>query len=357
MNGIKMETSNNNTNEVKKLHWGIKVLLFLAGQITALFSLGFIAMTALTLRLNEPVVYGILGIVIIVVSFVGAKIVNDEKLVYALVLPAYFDGIALMVVGFTLKCDTFLPACFMLLVVAIVSYFFVNNKFFRSILILECFSLVPCLFSYVENKQEILSVIGLIYIVIYALTCLCQDKICKNMPEAKDHLTSFRFSAQFVGFVLVFCNDIVIARIKLFSSSTFNANQYIYDGIYNVDVLSVIYGVCALALAVYWISEYMGKPALVPILLCFAVFALSTFYRPIILSVFCAILGFWVKERKCWILSLLLLIGSTIFYYYNTNISLLNKSYSLMVLGVMFLLCGYYIVKQEKVSQNKKELL
>lgn len=348
-----METSNNNTNEVKKLHWGIKVLLFLAGQITASFSLAFIA---LTLRLNEPAAYGFLGIMIIVGSFIGAKLVNDEKIVYALVLPAYFDGIALMTAGFGKTADSFVLLCFLLLVVAVVSYFFVNNKFFRSILLLECFSLVPCMFLDVENKQEILSVIGLVYVVIYALTCLCQDRIYKDMPEAKDHLPAFRFSAQLVGFVLVFCNDIIIYKIS-FWHSRLDANQYFYDGIYNVDVLSVIYGVCALALAVYWISDYMGKPALVPILLCLVVCALSTFYRPIILSVLCAILGFWVKERKCWILSLLLLTGSTIFYYYNTNFTLLNKSYSLMVLGVVFLLCGYYIVKQEKVSQNKKELL
>lgn len=345
-----MET--NNTQEIKKLPWGIKILLFLGGQFAASSILAFFAL----IIKDAEALCAILGIGLLVANvFVSRQ--KDERFIYAFCLPMYIDGISLFLNGLHIEnvaINALLP-----IIIAVVTYFFIENRFFKNLLVLQVFSLLPVLiwdmtrthsvWHEIKYGQESLCILGFVYIMIYLATCFLEEPI-KKIKVLDEALSAIRFSTVIGGFVMVFFNDNTIINQRKYSWETVN------EGIYNFDWLSAIYAICAIIVAWYLIYKYYGDFAFVPMIMSAAIIVLASFYRPIVMSLLCIMLGFWTKDRRIWIMSIVFSVGCIIFYYYNVTISLLEKSLGLMAIGTALLLVSLYIFKQDKQIDNKKEM-
>lgn len=323
-----METNNN--NEIKKLPWAIKVLLFVAGMIASAFLSGFIFLAIG--NIESLIIYLFIGIILLIANIAISKTHNNEIIIYSVGIPLYITGSILVGIGIgSANIDTsayIFIICISLLLAAIVTYATICNNFIRHLCILEMFVLIPIMaisFNIKEINTLYLEIIGLFYILIFSATCIFQEKL----NRFKNNLLAIRFSSLLCGLILM-----------LYSSNIFYLFFYL--------AISII-------IAVFIIRQSTGKYDIAAIILSIIVLSLASVDIKIIVSLICLMSAFYVKDKLHIIISLGYLAFGISNYYYNTTNTLLYKSCSLMAIGIVMILIYYYIAIQEKKNNNLKK--
>jgi uncharacterized membrane protein len=313
----------------------IKVLSVLGGVLAGAFLTGSLFIAGIG---NIPSAMIITGLIFTSCSIFASKYISNLTL-DTLSITLYFVGVLMIGVGFedVFRSNELLP--FILIAVAIATLFFSENfmlVFFGTLLF------HGALIYYFEDRRSQLLLQLPIILCCFTLLWLTfvEARIITYSKKANTIYKPLQ-----AGFFVAFAAELLF--IGEYGASYFTKYAYLF--------LSVAIGI-AILLLLYRVMQsiqYISvRSRLIVYVLALAVI-IPTIYAPYIGgALLLMVLTFHYGFKSQMVISILLLIYGTSRFYYNMNISLLNKSFILFSTGLIITLVWYYFTRQNNSNEK-----
>ncbi|MBO7144377.1 MAG: DUF4401 domain-containing protein [Salinivirgaceae bacterium] len=291
--------------------WPIKILLFIGSLFIAALVLSFFIIES---------VDSIAAILFSLMALSGAVIhtvkSDNDTGAMLIALPLFITGYVLM---FLSGWDESL-LLFIQLLISAVSFYFSKSYSIGQILLLYSLALLPAIFfsfdgPFHSRHFHIYSfVIILIYMVLYAATI---KPWLFSIDIIARHIRTFKFSTALISAVLVF---------------------------WALPLYSIVFAAASYAISVVLLKKYVkGRNLIIGCVLALLCCASTAAYPVMALAFLGMLLAFAMLDYVGLVIfSATLIVGISKFYY-DLNMSLVNKSYMLLASGALFLLLFYCI--------------
>lgn len=312
--------------EGTQLTWPLKLLFFIGGQI-AMATIGG-PILAIFHEAGAPF-FVLVGLSMMIGSIAMTRTLDNEKLILAAAYPLFLSGDGLFIAGLAAArvIDDAFVFVFISLILLITAWIFCRNHLMRQFFLLAIFILFPLLI--VEGHelfQNVCFYYAILLLFIYGLTIVNDvDKYTGKCDEKSLY-------AQYIP-TIRFCAVVVSIGYALFGID--QIAQSIICALYSFVVACII------------LSQRMKDTQW--FFLCAGVIFIGCVASGITPNISLAILGmiltFTVLDYIGVIAFGLFLIYSIGKFYYDLDMTLINKSYLLMGSGVIFL-CIFFSIKK-----------
>lgn len=291
--------------------WPIKILLFIGSLFIAALMLAYFALADADSKAS---------ILFSLITLSGAVLYtvksDNDTGAMLIALPLFITGYVLMFVsGWDESMLLFIQ-----LLISAISFYFSKSYSIGQILLFYSLALLPAIFfsfdgPFHSRHFHIYSfVIILIYLGIYAATT---KSWLFSIDKLACHIKTLRFSTALISAILVF---------------------------WALPLYSIVFAAASYALSVVLLKKYLkGRNMVIGCVLALLCCASTAAYPVMALAFLGMLLAFAMLDYVgLTIFTVTLIVGISKFYY-DWNISLINKSYMLLASGVIFLLLFYSI--------------
>ena len=293
--------------------WPIKILLFIGSLFIAAIILALLLKKADFDSKEECLLSSIIALIVSVICTVKSE---NDNVTMLIALPLFMTGYALMFFAeFNVSFILFIQ-----LLISAISFYFSKSYSIGQILLLYSLALLPAIFfsfdgPFHSRHFHIYSfVIILIYMVLYAATI---KPWLFSIDIIARHIRTFKFSTALISAVLVF---------------------------WALPLYSIVFAAASYAISVVLLKKYVkGRNLIIGCVLALLCCASTAAYPVMALAFLGMLLAFAMLDYVGLVIfSATLIVGISKFYY-DLNMSLVNKSYMLLASGALFLLLFYCI--------------
>lgn len=340
------ETSLSNSNDQEDTPWFVQILFGFSGLLASLFFIGFLTLILeSTGALDNAMIIGMIGLLLNVCGFIAFKYEHQRRSMFlsSLAFMISVAGQSYVVYGLSESGISHPLDVWVFLLLQSALIFIVPSFVYRLIGSLVVFGCMVFLLGYYALPEVSLGLLALIAIVSH----LQRHRLLQRIP-ARWHLASFELikAVGYASALMLLCISVyfIVDEYRYGFDNGDDLFRYSYYWAQGLLTLASLYA-AYLILQRYRIQWHSA----VGLMTGSAVIVLgiiSTYVAGLLATSLVIIIAMANSKRTLFGIGVFALVCYVFWYYYQLNTSLLVKSISMLVVGIVLLLLRFLLIKR-----------